>query len=220
MTRPWRIGIAGTGTDVGKTHLGVQLAARLLQTGLRVLALKPVETGYGDASRSDAARLALGAGHALEVPWFTAPEPVAPMRAAALRSETLELAGAADWVAQLESRYEPQVTLIEGAGGLFSPLNEVETNLDLLRRLQVDAWLLIAGHRLGVLHDVLAAVSAARRVWCLPTAVIVNDPAGGAAENVVDLRRCGVRSAVETPTTEEAFAKVLGQVLAGRSAVG
>jgi dethiobiotin synthetase len=52
------------------------------------------------------------------------------------------------------------VTLIETAGGVFSPLNEESTNLDLALRLQPALLLLVAPDSLGVLHDVSATLRA------------------------------------------------------------
>ena len=58
-----RIGITGTDTGVGKTLVGCALAAELARRGLRVTAMKPIETGVAtDDPRRDGARLARAAG--------------------------------------------------------------------------------------------------------------------------------------------------------------
>src|SRR5690606_18290650 len=79
--KPFRLGIAGTGTEVGKTTLGARLAAGLRAAGYPVLAAKPIETGYLDPEQSDAAKLAEAAGHAFVAPALTSAEPVGPLRA-------------------------------------------------------------------------------------------------------------------------------------------
>lgn len=188
---PKRLAIAGTGTEVGKTTLGIELARAVRARGLRVLALKPYETGFVDPSASDAARLAAAAGHALVTPLFAATAPVAPMRAAADLGHTLDPRDAARWVAEQEREGSPDLTLIETAGGLFSPLAPGSTNLDLLLALGNPPWLLVTRDRLGMLHDCLATLTAASVAGCSPVAVIVGArDAGAPASNCDDLRSC------------------------------
>ena len=56
MTRG-RIVLVGTGTGIGKTHLGVALVQALAAAGIEVAGLKPVESGVGTGP-SDADLLA------------------------------------------------------------------------------------------------------------------------------------------------------------------
>lgn len=183
-----RILIAGTGTEVGKTTLGIALARHLSQRQSRVLALKPFETGFEDPSRSDAGRLSLAAGHRLLAPMQSWAEPVAPMRAALNSGHPVRLADVAGWVAALEAELKPQITLIETAGGLFTPLSTTETNLDLISALNPAQWVLVARNRLGVLHDAIGCVLAARARGYSPNAISFGPSDEGApAANAADL---------------------------------
>jgi dethiobiotin synthetase len=56
---------------------------------------------------------------------------------------------------------QADLTLVELAGGLFTPLSPSLLNVDVVRSLGADFVLLVAPDRLGVLHDVLAATRAA-----------------------------------------------------------
>jgi len=86
------IGVTGTDTGIGKTVVTAALAARARELGIRVAAMKPIESGMsqrfktdGTAWRSDAARLmeAAGANDALElVRPIAMDEALAPMVAA------------------------------------------------------------------------------------------------------------------------------------------
>jgi dethiobiotin synthetase len=49
--------------------------------------------------------------------------------------------------------HEAAVTIIETAGGLFSPLGHGSTNFDLVQALRPHAVILVAPDRLGVLHE-------------------------------------------------------------------
>ena len=94
MTRsastPIRLGVTGTDTGIGKTVVSCALAARARQLGLRVAAMKPIESGVverpvsdnGLASDADRLRAACGSTLPLSVirPYVLA-EPLAPMRA-------------------------------------------------------------------------------------------------------------------------------------------
>ena len=51
-----RIGVTGTDTGVGKTFVSTVLLRLMRARGLRVAAMKPVETGVGPATRAATAR--------------------------------------------------------------------------------------------------------------------------------------------------------------------
>lgn len=186
-----RLAIAGTGTDVGKTFVGCRLVTSLRASGLKVLALKPIETGFTSPLGSDAHALSVAAGHAFIAPLFSFRDPVAPMRAAHTEQIDLDLHLAEDWVRQLEAQHAPDLTVIETAGGLFTPLSHAANNLDLIDAVRASTWLLVAANRLGALHDVLSVMAASSR--CSAGAVYLNDhPQPGPATNREDLKTCGV----------------------------
>ncbi len=79
----------------------------------------------------------------------------------------IDLGVVATWVREKENQFfglDPDdpggITLIESAGGAFSPLNEQATNFDLALQLQPALVLLVAPDSLGVLHDVGATLRA------------------------------------------------------------
>jgi dethiobiotin synthetase len=119
-----RVGITGTDTGVGKTFVTRILLAMLRRQGLRVAAMKPVETGVkSDDPRSDAVQLrdAAGSGDPIEVvrPVRLA-EPLAPWVA-------LSRAGASVDLPALDAAFRRlsvgrDAVLVEGAGGLLVPL--------------------------------------------------------------------------------------------------
>lgn len=153
--------ISGTGTGVGKTCLTRGLARALLQSGVSVAAVKPIETGC-EPRAADADALA-GAccvpALADDPAWYRAAPPLAP--AAISRLEGRPGPDLARIVARIES-LSNDVVLVEGAGGLLVPLDPHHTIADLGIRLRAKL-LLVAPNRLGVLSDVLAIREAAER---------------------------------------------------------
>lgn len=192
-----RIVVVGTGTEIGKTHLGVALLLALGRAGLRVAGLKPVESGIGtgvtDAERLDQASVF----HVKHPPPYALATPVSPHLAAGQAGITIRLEPILRWVSESEAEW----TLIETAGALMSPLSPVLTNLDLATALQPDAVVLVAPDRLGVLHDVTTTLFAYRMLGLgLPEPVVVLQPPpvadSSTGTNVAELVGLGIARTV------------------------
>ncbi len=164
-----RIVLVGTGTGIGKTHLGVALVHALAAAGAEVAGLKPVESGVGDGV-SDAERLAaVGTFHVKQPPPYALATPLSPHLAAAREGLTIHLEPIVEWVTSVGAPW----VVVETAGALLSPLAPGLTNLDLAVAVAPTALVLVAPDRLGVLHDVTAALLALRVLAPqLPEAVI------------------------------------------------
>lgn len=131
-----RLLILGTGTGVGKTFASSSLVRSLRAEGKRVLALKPIESGIDPSdpasfAQSDAAQLSaasgIEAGHC-----YALRAPISPHLAAAREDVSLNQERIVRWVEEQESRAESiDYTVIETAGGVFSPLSATLTNFDL-----------------------------------------------------------------------------------------
>jgi dethiobiotin synthetase len=188
--KPFRVLFAGTGTEVGKTTFAARCAREWRARGHSVLAVKPVETGYRDADASDAAKLAASAGHAFVPPMFRSEDAVAPMRAR-LQRGPVELSAVGRWLTAQELTFGPSLSIVETAGGLFSPLAVSQTNLDMVLELRPDVWVLVARNRLGVLHDCIATVLASRASGCSPVAIVFGScDTDAPSHNVDDLAAC------------------------------
>jgi dethiobiotin synthetase len=151
---PWFI--TGTGTGTGKTVLTALLARFLRQDGRRVAALKPVCSG----GRADARALhaALAGGLSLDDinPWhFRAA--LAPLLAARREGRSVRRA---DLMAHIR-RVQPQFDrlLVEGAGGLLSPLGEQVDARDLIAALRARP-VIVGRNTLGVVNDLRLTLGA------------------------------------------------------------
>jgi dethiobiotin synthetase len=171
-----KLGVTGTDTGVGKTVIAAALTARLRARGLRVAAMKPVETGV--AARvvpPDAAALrsAAGAGDPIDVVCpVVLSDPLAPLVAAERENRPIE-------VAALDAAFERlcrdrDAIVVEGAGGLLVPLTP-EMAYDALFQRWGLGLVIVAANRLGVINHTLLTVRAAEQAGLRVCAVIVNE---------------------------------------------
>ena len=165
-----RVIILGTGTDVGKTYVTACLARGLRKHG-PVTALKPIESGVTVDVAGDAGVIANAAGHAPALSPWRFPRPVSPHLGAREARSPIAIATVVAWVREQEHVLGAPVSLVELAGGAFSPLGVGLTNVDLALALEPSLWLLVAPDALGVLHDITATLRALPRP---PDAVVLS----------------------------------------------
>jgi len=173
MSRPDRlVVVTGTGTGVGKTWATIQVALRLASDGLRVAIRKPAQSFAPTDTTTDAELLgaALGVPGDLVCPphrWY--PLPLAPpMAADALGREQIAID---DLVDELVWAPGTDVGLVEGAGGLCSPIAHDGDTLGLIHRLTPELVVLVAESTLGVVSQVRLA---ARSLAGSPLLVVLN----------------------------------------------
>ena len=154
--QPNIIFITGTDTGVGKTLLAACLTRFLRARGVNVAALKPVCSG----GRSDARLLRAASGGLLTLdeinPWhFRAP--VAPVLAARRERKRLKRSPVVAHIRALQKRFD--ILLVEGAGGLLSPLGVDFDSRDLIAALRARP-VLVCPNRLGAVNQVLLTLAA------------------------------------------------------------
>ena len=150
--------VTGTGTETGKTWASAGLARQLRERGCRVAACKPIQSYDPDeGGPTDAAVLAAATGqHPDDVcpPARTYPVPLAPPMAALQLGEACptldELAGNCGFGATVD------IGLVEGVGGLYSPIASDGHNLDLIERIEPGLVIVVASAALGGIHDSMA----------------------------------------------------------------
>src|SRR5580698_4299675 len=164
--------ITGTDTGVGKTVLTALLAGFLRKRGVRVAALKPVCSGGRDDARM--LHAALGGTLTLDEinPWhFRAP--VAPVQAARREKKTVRLARVLAHIRAVRKNFD--VVLVEGAGGLLSPLGEDFNSRDLITGLRAMP-VIVAPNRLGVVNQILLTLEALPKSPRVRAAVVLMTP--------------------------------------------
>lgn len=148
--------MTGSDTGVGKTVVSGLLAAELVKRGVVTGVCKPLCSG----GREDAEHLRAAGGekqHIDEVnPWFFEP-PLSPLIAARLARKKIS---AAKVVAHIEKiRKKHAVTVVEGAGGLLSPLGEGFDSLAILTELKARPLIVVAD-KLGAVNQALLVLAA------------------------------------------------------------
>lgn len=148
--------ITGTDTGVGKTVLTALLACHLRASGCSVAALKPICSGGRDDARV-LHRILRGALALDEInPWHFRAS-LAPLLAARKERRRVELREVVSHVHKIAQRFE--TVLVEGAGGLLSPLGEGFSTRELIGALGAEAFV-VARNQLGVVNHVRLTLAA------------------------------------------------------------
>ena len=179
MNRLKTLFVAGTGTEVGKTYISAKLAREACARGTKVGVYKPVASGCIRATESKHPELeiesdSLISEDAIDL-WVAAGKPltlnavcpqrfeaaVAPNEAAKSEGRTVKIemlvGGSWAWNGECD------LLIIEGAGGLFSPIADGILNSDLAKEFPDAEVVLVAANRLGVIHSVIATCRAAEK---------------------------------------------------------
>ncbi|HVT28553.1 MAG TPA: dethiobiotin synthase [Lacipirellulaceae bacterium] len=158
--------ITGTGTGVGKTYVGALLAQALRTAGKRVGVYKPVASGCelrgSKLVSPDAIALWEAAGRPGSVEqvcpqMFAAP--LAPHLSASAESRQVDrqlLRGGIEFW-----RSTSDIVIVEGAGGLMSPISDDDYNADLAAEFGYPL-LVVSVNELGTINATLQTLVAAR----------------------------------------------------------
>ena len=154
-----RIFITATNTDVGKTYTTKLLLSEFASRGLRVGVIKPIETGVVDGFYPDGSEL-LECVKRLnseftnislkDIVPISYELPAAPYIAS--KGQVLDLKKIEKSVQKLEKLCD--ILIIEGAGGLFVPIDEHYMMVDLIKYLKAPT-LLVTHCSLGCINDTL-----------------------------------------------------------------
>lgn len=158
------VGVAGTGTEVGKTWTTAALARELRARGVSVSARKPVQSFAADDPEEtrDAAVLAAATGESAEdvcPPGRSYAVPMAPpMAASALGRPPITLA---DLVAEIAwPAIDVDVGFVETVGGVSSPIAEDGDSAALVSAIAADFVILVADAGLGTINLVRLSMTA------------------------------------------------------------
>ena len=184
--------VTGTDTGVGKTVVSAGLAKALVARGVRTIAVKPVESGVDalEPQDEDGVKLARATGQEAPTSALTRlGAPVAPPVAAELDDVALD---DGLWTrAVLEAAMSADLVLVEGAGGLMSPLAWDTTLLDLAAIWGAEA-IVVAANQLGVINHTRLTLAALRDAGVRARAVVLSEGLASDASmvsNAESLRR-------------------------------
>ena len=170
--------ITATGTGIGKTLVTAALVHQLRVRGQSVSALKPVISGYDEADKySDTAQLLAAQNLSLHRPNIDAVSPwrfaaaLAPNMAARMENKVIDFSEVVKFCTLPRIT---EYTLIEGAGGVMSPLTDSHTMLDWMAALGAPV-ILVVGTYLGAIGHALAAAEALKHKGLTLQAVVVSE---------------------------------------------
>jgi dethiobiotin synthetase len=151
--------VTGTGTGVGKTYVAALIAQALCDAGVRVGVYKPVASGCdrrdGELVSPDAIALWKAAGRpgtlADVCPQMFAAH-LAPHLAARAEGRRVDAKLLRDGIEFWRETCE--IVLVEGAGGLMSPISDHDYNADLAAEFGYPL-LVVAANELGVINATL-----------------------------------------------------------------
>jgi dethiobiotin synthetase len=184
--------VAGTDTGVGKTYVACGIIAALRARGIRVGAYKPAVSGSingpGSPIWEDLLRLQSALGGKAEFERICPQRfraPLAPPVAARLEGKQVDvglLRSGIDWW-----RARADFIVVEGAGGLLSPITEAESVADLAASFGFPL-VIVARASLGTINHTLLTLEAARTRGLSVAGIVLNhatppDPADSSWES-------------------------------------
>lgn len=174
--------VAGAHTEIGKTFVAAALLKAARANGRLVDVLKPVVSDFDEAdwAESDPGRLLAAAGTPLTQaalsrtsPWrFRAP--LAPPAAARQDGRALPFPAICDFTRDRIQASAADLMLVEGVGGLMSPIADSATSLDLLMAAGGEN-ILVVGSYLGAISHGLTALEVLRANGQAPLAIVASD---------------------------------------------
>ena len=177
---PRAVFIAGTDTGVGKTVVTAALASLLLKNGLRAGVIKPFQTGTELEGLTDAEFVYAFLGgdcDQAEVSPCRLRAPLSPYFAARAEGVEIPLRAVVEHTKDYISRHD--VTLVEGAGGLYVPVTEGCMMADLALDLGASV-ILVTRPGLGTVNHTMLSLEYAERKGLHVLGVVINafpDPA-------------------------------------------
>lgn len=206
--------ITGTDTDVGKTVITAALLRALRQQGVPARAIKPVQTGV-DCAACRTTRCSVGeccaaacadregcyadaARYADAVADMPAERGPLTLRMFRLAASPHLAAQAEGQVIRLDTLVEDitalqgdNFLLVEGAGGLYVPLNDTACMIDMMAHVGLPL-IVVAANRLGVLNHCLLTVAAAHQRGLRVAAIVLTHISASplAATAALDTHNC------------------------------
>jgi len=213
--------ITGTDTNVGKTYIACQIAKQLKQKNINVIPRKPIETGCtlnaGELLPADANLLLHASGAKIslqEVCHFRFSPAISPDLAAKHSGTPVSLD-------QLVNHCTSNINdndflIVEGAGGIYSPICNNALNADLARELGLPV-VLIAQDRLGAVNQVLLAINAIDTHQLKLNSIILNStsqsPLNALIENASEIKNFTQHTVFNVSYKQQINAQIISHLI-------
>lgn len=181
--------VTAIGTDIGKTYVGGRLLQAARAAGREVSAIKPLMSGFGEAEldQSDAGILLQAMGREAtpqlvsDICLHRFEPPIAPNVAMRRAGIVQDYQAILDFARSSFDGSGARFHLIEGAGGLMSPVTDAKLHSDLILDLGLPVILIAAGY-LGAVSHTLTALDCLNQRNIKVAALIVSQPQADAED--------------------------------------
>lgn len=207
--------ITGTDTGIGKTYIGRILVKALINNSFSCVPRKPIESGceikQGELQPADALEYlhACKAQVSLdEICPYRFEPPISPERAIRLANQHVTTQ---DLVNVCSVKEKTDFVLVEGAGGIYSPLCSDGLNADLAVALNSKV-ILVVPDRLGCINQALLAIEAIQNRNLDLVAVVLNQYRphdDSQMDNLDDLRNRITIPVIAVPLVQSADQEIL-----------
>ena len=177
MKKQFKLFISGTGTDVGKTFITENLIYLLKAKGFTVSPYKPIETGCKKNKSklipSDASKFYKLIDKEIDIDLinpYRFQQPISPNRAIRLANKKIFID---DYIGRSKLLPKNDYLIVEGAGGLYSPISTDGYNIDLIKKMKIPT-VLVAKDEIGVINNILLSLDLLKKYKISVLAIILN----------------------------------------------
>ncbi len=177
MKKQFKLFISGTGTDVGKTFVTENLIYLLKAKGFTVSPYKPIETGCKKNKSklipSDASKFHKLIDKEIDIDLinpYRFQQPISPNRAIRLANKKIFID---DYISRSKLLPKNDYLIVEGAGGLYSPISTDGYNIDLIKKMKIPT-VLVAKDEIGVINNILLSLDLLKKYKISVLAIILN----------------------------------------------
>ena len=177
MKKQFKLFISGTGTDVGKTFITENLIYLLKAKGFTISPYKPIETGCKKNKSklipSDASKFYKLIDKEIDIDLinpYRFQQPISPNRAIRLANKKIFIN---DYISRSKLLPKNDYLIVEGAGGLYSPISTDGYNIDLIKKMKIPT-VLVAKDEIGVINNILLSLDLLKKYKISVLAIILN----------------------------------------------
>ena len=169
--------ISGTNTEVGKTFITLNIIKLLESRGSRVNPYKPVETGckqkLSELIPHDSMLFYKAINKRIDLNQINPYRFVEPISPATAIKRSRRKIYIQNYSEKLKDLPYGDITLIEGAGGLCSPLASDGYNIDFIKKINAPT-ILVAKDEIGVINNVILSINMLTKYKIKLIAIVLN----------------------------------------------
>ncbi len=169
--------ITGTDTDVGKTCVSAAIAKYLFDKGVNVGVMKPFASGYKESADSISEDVEIllkysGSNDPIELvnPYYFE-IPTSPYDACKQLNLEIDMSKVVDAYKQLTAIHD--VVIVEGIGGIMTPISHNYFVSDLISELNLDSFI-VTGSKIGTVNHLMLTYEHAQKKKLNTLGILVN----------------------------------------------